>query len=50
MIFTTRNTATDLMQVVDFTVRPDASCQQVVSSLLTSSNCVKFVNIRHATT
>ena len=26
--------------------QPDALCQQVVSSLLTSSNCIKSVNIR----
>ena len=26
--------------------RPDAVCQQVVSSLLTSSSCIKSVNIR----
>ena len=31
----------DLMQVVDFT-RPDAICQQVVSSQLTSSSFIKF--------
>ena len=30
--------------------RPDASCQQVVSSLLTSSGCIKSVNIRLAAT
>ena len=30
--------------------RPDASCQQVVSSLLTSSSCNKSVNIRLAAT
>ncbi len=30
--------------------RPDAICQQVVSSLLTSSSCIKSVNIRLAAT
>ncbi len=30
--------------------RPNASCQQVVSSLLTSSSCIKSVNIRLAAT
>ncbi len=30
--------------------RPDASCQQFVSSLLTSSSCIKSVNIRLAAT
>ncbi len=30
--------------------RPDAICQQFVSSLLTSSSCIKSVNIRLAAT
>ena len=34
VVYTAKN-ATDLMQVVNFT-QPDVSCQQVVSSLLTS--------------
>ncbi len=40
MGYYTAKNATDLMQVGDST-QPDASCQQVVSSLLTSSSCIK---------
>ena len=44
--------ATDVIQSSGFyrPRRPDAICQQVVSSLLTLSGCIKSVNIRLAAT
>ena len=44
VIYTAKN-ATDFDASCGF-YRPDAICQQVVSSLLTSSSCIKSVNIR----
>ena len=44
-VYTAKN-ATGLMQLSCGFYRPDAICQQLLSSMLTSSSCIKSVNIR----